>query len=63
MYKLGKLYLDSSSGDLMDVEKGIMWYTKAADGGHGDARLELGTFYKDGIHVKKDKTKAKMYLQ
>ncbi len=63
MYKLGKIYLDSSSGGFMDIEKGIMWYTKAADSGHSDARLELGTFYKNGIHVKKDKKKAKMYLQ
>lgn len=63
MYKLGKIYLDSSSGGFMDIEKGIMWYTKAADTGHSDARLELGTFYKNGIHVKKDKKKAKIYLQ
>lgn len=61
MFQLSELYLDSSN-KLFDVEKGIMWLTKAADAGHRIARQQLGYYYKKGIFVEKDKKKAKMYL-
>ena len=61
MHKLGKIYLDQTLGR-RDLEKGIYWYTKAADGGHSQAKRELGTFYKYGLNVKKNQKLAKQYL-
>ena len=61
MHRLGKIYLDQTLGR-RDLEKGIYWYTKAADGGHSQAKRELGTFYKYGLNVKKNQKLAKLYL-
>lgn len=61
MHQLGKLYLDQTLG-YRDVEKGIYWYTKAADGGHPQAMKELGTFYRFGLNVKKNESMARKYL-
>ena len=61
MHRLGKIYLDQKLGR-RDLEKGIYWYTKAADGGHSQAKKELGTFYKYGLNVKKNQKLAKQYL-
>ena len=44
-------------------EKGIYWLIRSADSGYPEARNLLGYYYKNGIHVSKDKKKAKMYLR
>lgn len=60
-YKLACIYLDSSS-KYFNIQSGIEMLTMAADMGILDACNKLGTMYKKGIYVEKDKNKAKYYL-
>lgn len=60
-YKLACIYLDSSS-KYFNIQSGIEMLTMAADMGIPDACNKLGTMYKKGIYVEKDKNKAKYYL-
>ena len=62
MYQVATTYLDQTKGRYNE-QKGIALLTKSADMGNSSACNLLGTFYKNGIHVTKDKKKAKMYLK
>ena len=57
MYEISMIYFDRQN-----EEKGVYWLIKSADSGFREARNLLGYYYKKGIHVSKDKKKAKMYL-
>ena len=62
MYQVATIYLDQVKGHYNEQE-GIAMLTKSADMGYSKACNLLGYFYKSGIHVTKDKKKAKMYLK
>lgn len=57
MYEISMIYFDRQN-----EEKGVYWLIKSADSGFREASNLLGYYYKKGIHVSKDKKKAKMYL-
>ena len=57
MYEISMIYFERQN-----EEKGIYWLIRSADSGFREARNLLGYYYKNGIHVSKDKKKAKMYL-
>ena len=57
MYEISMTYFERHN-----EEKGIYWLIRSADSGYPEARNLLGYYYKNGIHVSKDKKKAKMYL-
>lgn len=58
MYEISMTYFERHN-----EEKGIYWLIRSADSGYPEARNLLGYYYKNGIHVSKDKKKAKMYLR
>lgn len=70
---LKKLLFDSERGNVssqlalsgfyfsskpMDVEKGMLWLTRAADGGSAEAQTVLGTIYGDGRLVPQNKEES-----
>ena len=57
MLELGKIYLSGSFQE-KDVDKAIMYFQKAADGGSHEARIILGGMYRDGNGVKQNGKKA-----
>jgi len=61
-YELALFYLDGSS-DYYDVNAGVALLTSLADNGYSMACQKLGNMYKYGLHVEKDKKKAKYYLK
>lgn len=50
--------LSAVSRALQDSAKALYWYTKAAMGGDCSAQLRLGQFYRKGIGVPVDCSKA-----
>lgn len=59
-FQLGKLFVDSRQecGRPGLREQGVAWITKAAEQGHADAQLDLGTRYKWGLEVSQDYAQA-----
>ena len=62
MYQVATTYLDQNKGHYNE-QKGIEMLTNLADMGYDKACNLLGNFYKYGVHVTKDKKKAKIYLK
>lgn len=54
-YALGKLWLESGTGNL---EQAVAWITKAADAGNAAAQYALGKIYHDGEYVQRNLEKA-----
>ena len=54
-YALGKLWLESGTGD---PEQAVAWITKAADAGNAAAQYALAKLYRDGEYVGRDIEKA-----
>jgi len=58
---LGTCYRDGTEGLPQDVVMAVMWYTLAAEYGHGAAQRNLGNCYRDGIGVKKNMAMAQYW--
>ena len=60
-YQLGRLY---DKGDKLehDMQKAVMWYTKAANQGNVDADYRLAIMYIYGVGIAKDVAKGEQYL-
>lgn len=54
-YALGKLWLESGTGD---PEQAVAWITKAADAENAAAQYALAKLYRDGEYVQRDMAKA-----
>jgi TPR repeat protein len=60
-YQLGMLYLYGRGVD-QDVEQGVSWLKRAAEGGSYVAANELGQVYLSGQWVKQNETEAMKWL-
>lgn len=54
-YALGKLWLESGTGD---PEQAVAWIAKAADAGNAAAQYSLGKIYRDGTYAGQDMKRA-----
>ncbi|MET0091626.1 MAG: tetratricopeptide repeat protein [Candidatus Thiodiazotropha sp.] len=61
-YQLGLLYLSGKGVDL-DVEKGVDWLKRAAEGGSYKAANELSQIYLSGKGVERDEQEAIKWLE
>ena len=59
---LAHMLMNSDYG-MLDIDKAIEWFTKAADGKDWNALVNLGEIYLCGYHVEKDEEKALSLLQ
>lgn len=57
---LGTCYRDGT-GVPQDKVVAVVWYTLAAEDGHGAAQRNLGNCYRDGIGVKKNMATAQYW--
>jgi len=60
-YQLGRLY-DKGEKLEHDMQKAVMWYTKAANQGNVDADYRLAIMYIYGVGVSKEVAKGEEYL-
>jgi len=60
-YQLGSLY-DKGNKLEHDIQKAILWYTKAATQGNSDAEYRLAIIYIYGVGTAKDVVKGEDYL-
>jgi TPR repeat protein len=50
-YKLGLLFIESSSPTFLDLIKGTWWLSKASEGGYIAASYQLGILFEEGLGV------------
>ena len=62
-YVLGKLYWENTPGLRTDMNKGVSWFLKSAEGGHPTACYDLGLSYLNGWGVPKDREKAILWMR
>jgi TPR repeat protein len=69
VHKCERLFVEANTAwDDGDLQKAFVLFTQAAELGDGASQLDLGYFFDNGLHVKKDKKKAlhwyrKAYVQ
>lgn len=61
-YELGKRYLTGKAPLAINHAQAMLWFTRAAEQQHADAQYNTGIFYKDGISVPRDSSRAKQWL-
>ena len=59
-YALGKLWLETESGD---SNLAVEWITKAANADHSSAQYALGKLYRDGVYFEKDIDQAMKWFR
>jgi TPR repeat protein len=62
-YAYGHAFLHGTNGQAIDPAQGVLWLTKAVDGGSGGAAFELARLYDDGKSVPKDVVLAMTFYQ
>lgn len=61
-YELGKRYFTGKAPLAINLEQAMLWFTRAAEQQHADAQYNTGIFYKDGVGVPRDSSRAKHWL-
>jgi uncharacterized protein len=52
------MFYEQGSGIAVNLDKAIVWYTKAAEQGHSGAQNNLAMCYHDGVGVSVDEDRA-----
>jgi TPR repeat protein len=56
-YRIAQMY-EKGLGTTVSFSEAVMWYSAAAENGHGHAAYRLGKFYTDGISIPQDNDAA-----
>ncbi|OHT15599.1 hypothetical protein TRFO_42457 [Tritrichomonas foetus] len=62
MYKMAEYYFKGSFGFKSDTRKSLKWLKKSAQKGFNQAIENIGIWYIEGLHVKRNLMKAKKYF-